>query len=201
MKRTKSIDLSKMRKGWAIRPLALAVAGAALTACGGSEKATVYTNAKQCAASNPGLEEQCRASFEKAIVEAEETSPKYANEAACVAEFGLDRCAPVRGTNGQSWFMPMMAGYMFASATGRDNYYYHTPVITSYQRGSPMYGKWTTMDGRTYGSTRSRNVLASKSTFKPKPAVTKTMSRGGFGSTVTAKARMGGSRSGGSFGG
>jgi len=46
-------------------------------------------------------------------------------------------------------------------------------------------------DGQDYGDQRRRSMRVNESSLKPKPTVSKTMSRGGFGSSVRAKSSWG----------
>ena len=66
---------------------------------------------------------------------------------------------------------------------------------------APTNGKWSSTDGNLFGSTRNRNVRVSNKAFNPKPAIKRTMSRGGFGSTISAKSRFSGKTSRSSWGG
>src|SRR5690606_29210550 len=48
-KRSQLINLARMRKYFAPRPIALSVAAIMLTACGDQQEATIYTNEADCA--------------------------------------------------------------------------------------------------------------------------------------------------------
>lgn len=203
MKRTKSINLDRMRKApkkRAFKPLAIAVAASALVACGNSREAKIYRDVEQCIQDNPTLAQECEATYQKALTESASSGPKYQSESACVADFGRDNCVPHASSSGNSWFMPAMAGYMFAQAIN-DRRYYSSPLYTSYSRYSPFYGQWSGTDGSLYGKRRFGAVKVDKKAFNPKPKVTRTMSRGGFGSKVSAKSSWGGRSSRGGWGG
>ncbi len=59
-----------------------------------------------------------------------------------------------------------------------------------------------TADGQVVGKAgRTSTYKVSKSSLKPKPVVTKTVSRGGFGSVASAKSSWGGGKRSGSWGG
>lgn len=199
MKRSKNINIENMR-GFAqrrvrVKPLAFAIAAATLVACSSREPVVVYENAAQCAAQNPGRDAECEAAYTQAAETAVASGPKYNSLADCRAEFGAQNCVAQEGPSGQSWFMPAMAGFMLGQALdGGGRRYQSAPLYTSYASRSPAYGRWTTVDGTSYGSRNNRTFKADKDAFKPKPAVTRTMSRGGFGSTVAAKSNWGGSQ-------
>lgn len=103
--------------------------------------------------------------------------------------------------------MPAMAGFMVGQALNRnDSNYYgygYSPYQPLFNYTGSRYGRTTmlsTADGLKVGSSGTTTNVG-KSAFKPKPQVTRTMSRGGFGSTVSAKSSWGGGRSSGGWGG
>lgn len=206
MKKTKSINLSRMRKSskhFHLKPLVIGLSAATLVACGGTQDAQVYKDISDCVQDNPNLEKQCEAAYQNALAESDKSGPKYRSERDCNYDFGRDNCVTYSGPQGQSWFMPAMAGFMFAKLIDRNSYnnYGYAPLYTSYSRFSPHYGQWSTADGSLYGSRRYGKIKVGNDAFKPKPKVTRTMSRGGFGSTVSAKSSWGGSSSRGGWGG
>ncbi len=194
-KRSQLINLARMRKYFAPRPIALSVAAIMLTACGDQQEATIYTNEADCADANPGHEAECKAAFEQAVADAERTAPKYNSMSDCEYEFGYDRCRAVNNSSG-SFFMPFMAGYMLSNLLSPGPYY-SQPMFTSYSRYSPYRNQWITTDGRSYGNLSNRHYRVDKDVFKPKPTVNRTMKRGGFGSSVRAKSSWGSSSRGG----
>lgn len=204
MKRTQNIDLSSMRKSpktFSYKPLTIAIAASALVGCSDdNQEAEVYRTVNDCIADNPEQTEQCEVAYRDAVNEAIKSGPKYSNEAACIADFGPDNCNSYSTQSGQSFFMPFMAGYVISSLL--DNRRYRSaPLYTSYSRRSPAYGKWASTDGNLFGSANSKKVRFGSNDFKPKPAVRRTMSRGGFGSTIAAKSRFSGKSSRSSWGG
>ena len=194
MKRSKSINLARMRKkprAFALKPLSTAIAAGFLVACSNnSQEAMVYRDAQDCSEDNPSLADQCEAAYQKALADAAKSGPKYRKEYDCEFEFGDGMCMPY-DNNGNDWFMPVMAGFLFSQALDR-SYYRSAPFYTSYERRSPFYGHWISVDGHNYGRSRyGKTVKVDNKAFKPKPKVTRTVSRGGFGSTVTAKSSRG----------
>lgn len=192
IKRSRNINLAKMRKGFAPKPVAVGIAAVFLSACGERQEAAVYTTAEDCIDDNPQYSAQCKTAYQEALIEAERTGPKYASERDCENEFGSNQCRTVNTQSG-SFFMPFMAGYMLSNIMSPRGYYYQ-PMYTSYSRYSPMRYRWMTADGYDYGDLRKRKFNVSKDAYKPKPSVTKTMSRGGFGSSVRAKSSWGSSK-------
>ena len=203
MKRTKKINLERMRKSspsYVLKPLSVAVAALALVACGSSREAKIYPSVSACTDANPSLASQCDAAYQRALAESQKSGPKFSSQSDCETDFGSANCVAYQPSSGQSWFMPALGGFMFARALDR-NYYYGSPMYTSYSRYSPFYGQWAGVDGTTYGSRSKSSVSVKESAFTSKPAVSKTMSRGGFGSSVSAKSNFGGSTTRSSWGG
>ncbi|WP_166423983.1 DUF1190 family protein [Paraglaciecola sp. 20A4] len=200
-KRSSNINLASMRKGFSVKPLALGIAAVMLSGCGEeTEKATVYTGVDDCITKNPGQAELCKTAYQDALDEAQRTGPKYASRQVCEEEFGANQCNYTRSDSG-SFFMPFMAGYMLSNLLSPRGYNTQ-PMFTSFSPYSSYRQRWMGADGSDYGDTRRRNMDVSKNAFKSKPAVTKTMSRGGFGSSVRAKSSWGSStRKSGGWGG
>lgn len=188
-KRTRFIDLSKMRKSFAIKPLTLGVASIFLAACGGNrQEAIVYNDVKDCVDDNPDAVEQCTFAYEEALKEAARTGPKYGSEYDCEYEFGNNQCRQYQTSSG-SFFMPFMAGYMVSSLLSPRPYY--QPMYTSYSRYSSYRNRWMGADGVDFGDSNRKRMNVRSSAFEKKPAITRTIQRGGFGSSVRAKSNWG----------
>jgi uncharacterized protein YgiB involved in biofilm formation len=192
MKRSAHINLLKMRKSFAVKPLTLAIATLMLGACGGgNQPAKIYSSAEECSAEFPERADECKAAFQQALGQAESAAPKFADKNTCETEFGANQCHAVQHQGGSS-FMPFMMGYMLGNWSNRGAYY-SQPLFTSSVFNSPYRDRWVGSDGTNYGDVRNRNVLVKGDAFKPKPAVASTIERGGFGSSVRAKSSWGSS--------
>ena len=188
MKRTKSIRHASFRKNWSARhltPVALAVATVFMLA--GCEKSdetvSLYQNADDCSAANPGKSAECTTAYNNALKEAERTAPKYATREDCVAEFGEGQCqqapaqagmAPENQAQAQqssgSFWMPLMAGYMMGRLMGGGAGFAQQPLFSSKNPG--------------------RTMTVPKTAMAPKPATTTTVTRGGFGESVAKQSTM-----------
>ena len=200
-KRSANIDLTRMRKAFNVKPLAIGVASVFIAACSDNRQdAQVYTSIEDCKQDLPNAAAQCEAAYQTALEEAERTSPRYRSEYDCESEFGPNQCRSVTTDSG-SFFMPFMAGYMVSQLLSPSRYY-SQPLYTSYAYNSPYRSRWVTADGHVFGGDiRNRNFRVKPDTLKPKPTVNKTMSRGGFGSSVRAKSSWGSSSRKGGWGG
>ncbi|MBC3377886.1 DUF1190 family protein [Serratia fonticola] len=204
MKRTKNINKDTFRKSWRsyrVAPVALAISAVFMLA--GCEQAdetvSLYKNADDCSTSNPSMSEQCTTAYNNALKEAEKTAPKYANREDCVAEFGEAQCtqAPAQAgmaaesqSSGSMW-MPLMAGYMMGRMMGGGGYA-QQPLFTSKNAASPANGKFVDASGKSYGPATAggRSMTVPKTAMAPKPAVTNTVTRGGFGESVAKQTSM-----------
>ena len=193
MKRTKQINLAAMRKTATSKTVAL-TGTLLLAGCGSTQEAVIFSSAEQCIAENPDSRAECEKAYDNAVAEAKRTAPKYSSQWACELEFGYNQCNQSQSNSG--WFLPAMGGFLLGRALSGGGY--------DYGRSSPLFGhrnSWVGSDGTSYGGRSDRRVNVSKGAFKPKPATTRTISRGGFGSKIQAKSSWGSSRSRGSFGG
>jgi uncharacterized protein YgiB involved in biofilm formation len=204
MKRTKNINKDTFRKSWRsyrVAPVALAISAVFMLA--GCEQAdetvSLYKNADDCSTSNPSMSEQCTTAYNNALKEAEKTAPKYATREDCVAEFGEAQCtqAPAQAgmaaesqSSGSMW-MPLMAGYMMGRMMSGGGYG-QQPLFTSKNAASPANGKFVDASGKSYGpaSAGGRSMTVPKTAMAPKPAVTNTVTRGGFGESVAKQTSM-----------
>lgn len=206
MKRTKQINHASFRKSWSARhltPVALAVSAVfMLAACEqADETVSMYQNADDCSAANPGKSAQCTTAFNNAKEEAVKTAPKYASREDCVAEFGEGQCqqapaqAGVGTTNSESqssgsFWMPLMAGYMMGRMMG-GGMGQQQPLFSSKNPSSPANGKFVDASGKSYGAaTPGRTMTVPKTALAPKPATTSTVTRGGFGESVAKQTAM-----------
>ncbi|CNE55215.1 Protein of uncharacterised function (DUF1190) [Yersinia pseudotuberculosis] len=210
MKRTKNINQETFRKSWRsyrLAPVALVVSAVFMLA--GCEKTdetvSLYQNADDCSQANPSQSAECTTAYNTALQEAVKTAPKYATREDCVAEFGESQCtqAPAQAgmvptsssettaaapqQSGSMW-MPLMAGYMMGRMMGGGA---SQPLFTSKAPNSPANGKFVDASGKNFGAaTTGRTMTVPKTALAPKPAVTKTITRGGFGESVAKQSSM-----------
>jgi uncharacterized protein YgiB involved in biofilm formation len=194
MKRSSILDLSLLRKRtriFVLAPISLAV----MAGCSGgskNEEVSFVTSVDDCATNTTLTEVECEAAYEQAVKDAESTAPRYEYERDCQAEFG--NCESRGG-----FFMPFMAGYIVSgivSDSFERKHRYSSSYPSYMYRGSGQYrNKIMTSDGYVVGSPGQRTYRVPKAAVKPKPAVTRTISRGGFGAKASAKSNWGSSKS------
>lgn len=194
MKRSSILDLTLLRKRariFVLAPISLAV----IAGCSGAakkEEVQFVASVDECASTTSLTEAECDAAYQEAVKDADKTAPRYQYERDCAAEFGS--CESRGG-----FFMPFMAGYI-VSGLVRDsmggNRRYNSSYPTYIYRGGGQYrNKIMTSDGFVVGSPGQRTYRMPKEALKSKPAVTRTISRGGFGASASAKSNWGSSKS------
>lgn len=196
MKRTSFINLAQWKKCQSVpvaKPLVIAMA-AALAACGQKkEQVTYVTSVDDCSNSTSLSVAQCEVAYKKALAEAARTGPKYQRRYECETEFGDNQC--VKHNSG--FFMPLMTGFLVSSAihqatSAYNPVYYYSSPFSNYRN------RLILSDGTVVGRRGSKSYsLPSGAASKKMPTVTKTVSRGGFGSVASAKSSWGSTRSGG----
>jgi len=201
MKRTKNINLNRFRKVhtfWKYSALFLAISAGSmfLTGCDEQEKVTVYQTVQDCEyrAQSPEQKNRCALDYQNALAKSSSTAPKYMSKEDCEDEFGYGQCnsqsttaSNVQTTSGSHssfmWF-PLMHGFSSSSSN-----YPSQALYSSTRSSSPMYNKFVDAKGNSFGSfAHSNTTSVSRSALSPKPAVTSTVTRGGFGSTVSTNA-------------
>jgi uncharacterized protein YgiB involved in biofilm formation len=194
MKRTKKIDLNKMRKvdiSFALKPAALSIAAATVVGCSNSKEAYIYESVDDCVSDFPSRWQQCDSAYSRALSKSRREGKRFDNSDSCEKTYGLNSCERYNGR-----YTPAMTAFMFSPYHNRGYY----PLYSSSYRGSPYYGRYGSLDGDFYPRTSSSGMNKVKT--RQKVALSKkTISRGGFGSTVSAKSNWGGSSYRGGWGG
>lgn len=170
MKRTKNINKARFRK----RVIGLSVSMLLLAGCEqADQKVSMFMNTDECVKSGQSAG-QCQVSYKKAEADAIKTAPKYQNSSDCQAEYNDCRYSSSNG----SWY-PLMMGYMMG------------PNGSS----QPLYnnkGSFVDAAGNNFGKKLNTTRMTTRSSLGAKPAITKTTTRGGFGSSVSSRSSMGG---------
>ncbi|RNM06576.1 DUF1190 family protein [Dickeya undicola] len=207
MKRTSNINHARFRKRWGYRIAPIALAVGAVFILSGCEKTdetvSLYQNADDCSRANPSMKDQCTATYNSALKEAERTAPKYATREECVAAFGESQCTQSSTTSttsaanttasaapqqSGSFWMPLMAGFMMGKLMGGSSFA-QQPVFSPRTPNSPANGSYVDASGKSYGTATGRSITVPKDAMAPKPTSSVapssiTTTRGGFGDSV-----------------
>ncbi|MFP1484266.1 DUF1190 family protein [Escherichia coli] len=208
MKRTKSIRHASFRKNWSARhltPVALAVATVFMLA--GCEKSdetvSLYQNADDCSAANPGKSAECTTAYNNALKNPNvlrRNTPPVKTVLLNLVKVSASRHQPrlawhqktrrSQRSSGSFW-MPLMAGYMMGRLMGGGAGFAQQPLFSSKNPASPAYGKYTDATGKNYGAAQpGRTMTVPKTAMAPKPATTTTVTRGGFGESVAKQSAV-----------
>jgi len=185
LKRSKALHVSGL----------MATAAFTMSACDGPVQQTsmpveqaqpvlAYVSLEACKAADEVSDETCDTAFSSAQQEAATTSPRYASRELCEQTWGVGQCNTGSGSDGGSFFTPLMAGFIVGQMLNGGGY-----------RGGPMYrdrddqyvnggagGGYIGRDWRTGQTTISRR---NEATVREAPSRvqsrTTVVSRGGFG--------------------
>ncbi len=229
MKRSKSIDLKRMRKKRIVQLGSLsAVAGSAtlLTGCGNGNlevEARVYRSLDICKALNYGEERLCELAYRQALKRSADEYPRYTHRAYCLEEF--KSCHQEITAYGRE-YVPDMAGFLLAQISkggdadsygdsgvcGRTQSFgykgacYSSKIV--YEGNDQFSDNYYTADGErisrqeeTDDGFLDTDVDLDVFSTRHKYKHKKPLSRGGFGKRVIAFASNKSSRSSSSWGG
>lgn len=183
-----------MKRSRAIPIIALGSASLALVGCESQQPALVFENVEQCVQSTEIPDSACQAEYNKAYAAHQNTAPRFPDQNSCEEDFGAGRCTTY-STGGQSFFIPLMAGYMLASVVNSGSNYQYGGYGGTYAQ--PLYrtrndfgSNYRTADNYQVSSNGSKSSIP-KSVSAPQTRAV-TMSRSGFGSTASARGGWGG---------
>lgn len=168
-----------MKRSRTARLVLMGLAPIGFTACGSQQEAFVFESLEQCLASEQMTATQCQSAQDEAQRQAADNSPRYANRADCVADFGEAQCSTQPHSSG--YFFPLMTGFLLARAL--DN----RPLAPQ-----PLYrprdGELRTAGGYNVGR-QTGLVRVDPAAAQPQRAVTQ--SRAGFGARAAARGAVG----------
>lgn len=176
----------------------LGVAPLVFTACSSEEDLT-YDKLEDCIQEGKITVQACSTAYNKANEEHLTRSPRFASQGDCAGQYG--NCQYVQ-SGGQSFWLPLMAGFMagrWTSNYGNSG----RPYVDNYgdRRPRPLYrtrddwdrGTYSTSGGNTYSSRSGSSWSSGDGSNKSGRISTSTLSRGGFGGSSVARGGWGGS--------
>lgn len=170
-----------MKRSRTARLMLMSLAPLALTSCEETvQEAHVYSSVDECVSAGMMDRAACQAAYADAQAAAVDNSPRYANRADCVADFGEQQCSTQAHAHG--YFFPLMTGFLLARAMDNRGALAPQPLYR------PRTGNWTTAGGYNVGRSTGL-VRVDPAATQPQRAVTQ--SRAGFGSTAAARTGAG----------
>lgn len=178
-----------MKRSRVLPLIALGGASLALVGCESQQQALVFENVEQCVQSLELPDAACQAEYDKALAAHQNTAPRFYDQKSCEEDFGIGRCSSY-SNSGQSFFIPLMAGYMLASVVNSgSNYRYggygSTYAQPLYRTRSDFGSNYRTADNYQISSNGGKSSIPQSVSAPQTRAVT--MSRSGFGSTASAR--------------
>jgi uncharacterized protein YgiB involved in biofilm formation len=199
MKKSKSGILGRFVKSKDLLIVA-GVGGAAVMLNGCSEEAETYSGLEDCQQNNMDCPEQCYSAYQQAEEDALASGPSYRSQSDCESDFGSLFCEE----SDAGKFRARMAGFamqcdddyfdfdddddidVFKKRKKYKKRHKSFPLYTSFKSNSPMKNQWVGLKGRPFGSYGSSRVSVNSDTdFKRPKSSSRTVSRGGFGRTVS----------------
>jgi uncharacterized protein YgiB involved in biofilm formation len=170
----------------------LAAAGAvAAGACDGSSDwndepavdAFPYASVAECQAANQVPDSTCQDAYRNALTNHEQAAPRFATQPLCEDEFGQNQCQQ-RVAGGNSYWMPMLGGFMVGQALANGNRYRYGGLYRSRRSGGWYYGgPYGGPLQRSGSSWRAGNSSFDRPSASPpvRSSSSHSASRGGFG--------------------
>lgn len=155
---------------------------------GAAQQGKIYKDLDACLADAKDMDQvkECREGYRQAMDKMAE-APQFAQQAKCEDVYGPGNCVP-RGSvvhDGGGSFVPFMMGYMIGGAFGGGGFGGRTvyaPVFID--RSGSTYAGGTVINRPAW--------TGGAPTAAPSAMASSSVSRGGFGSTASAKATVGG---------
>ena len=170
-----------MKRSRTARLMLMSLVPLALTACEEKvQEAQVYSSVDECVSVGMMDRATCQSAYADAQAAAVDNSPRYANRADCVADFGEQQCSTRPHAHG--YFFPLMTGFLLANSLNNRGALAPQPLYR------PRTGNWTTAGGYNVGRSTGL-VRVDPAAAQPQRAVTQ--SRAGFGSTAAARSGAG----------
>jgi uncharacterized protein YgiB involved in biofilm formation len=193
----------RRRKRSASARLSAAGLAAMLSACDGTPdpqqqfgeptEVAAFQSVNECVASGAFSQVQCTEASNDALANDARAAPRYESQSVCEDAFGDGQCLR-RTDGGQSFFVPLLTGFMIGRLLDGGGYRYHGLYRSrrddSYYTGS---GAWLHSGG--YGGRSWRYQVGSRAVAAPPAPVTtqriqtrsSVVSRGGFGGRAGAR--------------
>jgi uncharacterized protein YgiB involved in biofilm formation len=164
---------------------------------------SAFTSVPECVASGAFSQVQCTQAQQAASEQDARVAPRFADQSTCEEQFGQNSCQ-YRTSGGQSFFVPLLTGFMIGQLLNGGSRYHYQPLYRSRYDDRYYTGSGAYLYGG--GGSRGYNRYQVGSRAITQPVTTQriqtrssVVSRGGFGGRGSA--RSGGGWGGGSRGG
>lgn len=204
----------RRRKRSAAAGLSAAGAAAMLSACdpapsleqvsreryGEPTEVAAFRSVSECVASGDYTQEQCTVAQNEASENDIRAAPRFADRETCVETFGDDNCYQ-RTQGGQSFFVPLLTGFMIGRLLDGGGYryqgLYRSDRNNAYYTGSGAFLYNGGYRGSPYRYQVGSRAVSAPVTTQRIQTRSSVVSRGGFGGRASARSGgWGGSRGG-----
>lgn len=162
---------------------------------------SAFNSVPECVASGAFSQVQCADAQTAAQAQDGKAAPRFADRDVCEDQFGPGQCA-ARTNGGQSFFTPLLTGFMIGQLLDGGRGYRYQPLYRS-GRDNRFYtgsGAWLSSGGyggRPYGYQVGSRAVANPVTTQRIQTRSSVVSRGGFGGRASARSGgWGGGRGG-----
>ena len=164
---------------------------------------SAFQSVSECVASGPFSQVQCEEAQRTAQAEDQRAAPRFADKQTCEEQFGEASCQQ-RSTGGQSFFTPLLTGFMIGQLlNGGGSRYRYGGLYRDRRSGGYYTGSGAPLfnggyGGRSTGYQIGNRALATPVTTQRIQTRSSVVSRGGFGGRASARSGGwgGGSRGG-----
>lgn len=171
---------------------------------GAPTEVAAFSSLAECKSSGAFAAATCEDAAKTAAAEDGKAAPRYAEQKLCEDQFGDGNCA-VRQEGGQSFFTPLLTGFMIGQLLNGGGYRYNGLYRDrregTYYTGSGAWLYNGGYGGRGYGYQVGSRAVTAPITTQRIQTRSSVVSRGGFGGRVSARSGGWGGGGGRSFGG
>ncbi|TAA25573.1 MULTISPECIES: DUF1190 domain-containing protein [Pseudoxanthomonas] len=178
-----------MKRSTTTRLLLMGAAPLLFTACQNEPdvRQGLYTTVEACTRET-GDAASCKQAFDSAQKQSADQAPRYATREQCKVDWGEDRCAEQRDSQGHSFIGPLMAGFFMSQMLNNRAGFNAAPAYQNRDNGWLRPTPGARPD--TSGAFRTGTTGMTPVNATPNRAVT--VSRGGFGARSSGRASFGG---------
>lgn len=161
---------------------------------------SAFNSVSECAASGAFAQVQCEEAQAAAQAQDEKVAPRFADQGTCEEQFGPGQCS-YRHSGGQSFFVPLLTGFMIGRLLDGGRGYGYQPLYRSRHDDRYYTGGGAWLYGGGSGRGYHRYQVGSRAVTNPVTTQriqtrSSVVSRGGFGGRASARGGWGGGRGG-----
>lgn len=161
---------------------------------------SAFNSVSECVASGAFAQVQCEEAQAAAQAQDERVAPRFADESTCEDQFGQGQCS-YRYSGGQSFFVPLLTGFMIGQLVNGGRGYQYQPLYRSRYDDRYYTGGGAWLYGGGSGRRYHRYQVGTRAITNPVTTQriqtrSSVVSRGGFGGRASARGGWGGGRGG-----